>query len=66
MTHHGEVVGDEQVAQTTLRLQVHQQVQDLTLDRHIECGDRLVADDQLRLQGQGASDADALQLAAGE
>ena len=45
---HREVVRDEQVGEPELVLQVHQQVDDLRLDRHVERRDRLVADDQLR------------------
>ena len=43
-----------------------EQVQDLRLHRHVERRDRLVADDQLRLQRERAGDADALPLAARE
>ena len=43
-----------------------QQVDDLRLDRHVERGHRLVADDQLRLARERPGDADALALAAGE
>ena len=43
-----------------------QQVDDLCLDGHVQCGDRLVTDNELRVQGQGAGDADTLALAAGE
>ena len=43
-----------------------QQVEDLRLDGDVERGDRLVADDELRLEGERAGDADALALAAGE
>ena len=43
-----------------------QQVEDLRLDRDVERRDRLVGDDQLRLQRQRARDADALALAARE
>ena len=43
-----------------------QQVQDLRLDRDVERRDRLVADDQARLDGERARDADALALPAGE
>ena len=64
--HHGEIVGDEQVGQAELALQVLQQVDDLRLDRDVERGDRLVADDQLGLDRERAGDADALALAAGE
>ena len=63
---HLEVVGDEEQRQAKVALQVRHQVQDLRLDRHVEGGDRLVGDDELRFEGQGARDADALALAAGE
>ena len=49
-----------------LLLQVAQQVDDLRLDRHVERRDRLVGDDELRVDGERARDADALALAARE
>ena len=64
VAHHGQIVGDEQVGQTELLLQVLQQVDHLALDRHVERGHRLVADDHARLDRQRAGDADALALAA--
>ena len=60
------VVGDEQVGQAELALELLEQVQDLGLDRHVERGDRLVADDEVRLEDERPGDADALALAAGE
>ena len=51
-------------ARPQLLLQVLQQVDDLRLDRDVERGDRLVADDEVGLGGQRAGDADALALAA--
>ena len=48
------------------RLQLEQQVQHLRLDRDVERRDRLVGDDQARVGGQRAGDADALALAAAE
>src|SRR6516225_2415359 len=63
---HREVVGDEHIRQTELVLQVHQEIDDLRLDRHIERRHRLVADDQLRAQRQGTSDPDTLALPARE
>ena len=63
---HGEVVGDEQVRQAELLLELDEQVQHLRLDRDVERGDRLVRDDELRLQHERARDADALPLAAAE
>ena len=64
--HHAEIVGDEQVGEAEPLLQLAEQVQDLRLDRDIEGGDGLVADDQLRLRRQRPRDADPLALAAGE
>ncbi len=62
----GEVVGDEQVGEPELALQVAQQVQHLCLDRHVERRDRLVADHELRLERERPRDADPLALPAGE
>ena len=61
-----QVVRDEDVGDAELVLDVLEQVDDLRLDRHVERGDRLVADDELGPQRDGAGDADALALAAGE
>ena len=58
------VVGDEHVGQPELALELLEQVEDLRLDRHVERRDRLVADDQVRLEDQRPGDADALALAA--
>ena len=66
VAHDREVVGDEDQRQAEVALEVAQQVEDLRLDRHVERGDRLVGDDQLRLERERARDADALALAAGE
>jgi hypothetical protein len=64
--HHRQVVGDEQVRQPALALQVVQQVQDLGLHRHVEGAGGFVEDDQLGVEGQGPRDRDPLALAAGE
>ena len=66
MAHDAEVVGDEDVAEVELVLQVVEQVDDLRLDRHVERGNRLVEQDQARVDGQRPSDPDPLALAAGE
>ena len=60
------VVGDEEVRQAELALELAQQVQHLRLDGHVQRRDGLVADDELGPQRQRAGDADALPLAAGE
>src|SRR5918995_1459321 len=61
---HGEVVGYEDVGQVEFPLEVLQQVDDLRLDRDVECADRLVADDQARVERDGPRDPDPLPLAA--
>ena len=66
MAHDAQVVGDEQVGQAEVVLQVVEQVDDLGLDRDVESRDRLVEDDQLRLEREGAGDADPLALTARE
>jgi len=64
--HDGEVVGNEQVCRTKLLLKVGKEVQHLRLDGDVKGRDGLVADDQLRAKGEGARDAHALALTAGE
>src|SRR4030067_585272 len=66
VAHHAQVVGNEQVGQAELSLQVFQQVDYLGLDGDIQGRDRLAADDKLRIGGQGSGDTDALALPAGE
>ena len=66
MPDHTEVVGDEDEGDAEVTAQAVEQVDDLGLDRHVEGGDRLVGNDDLRLDGEGPGDADALALAAGE
>ena len=61
-----EVVGDEEVGEAELLLEVLEEVEDLGLDGDVEGRDGLVAEHQLGPQGEGAGDADALALAAGE
>ena len=61
-----QVVRDEQHRQVEGGAQLVQQVEHLLLHRHVERRHRLVGDDQLRLHGERAGDADALALAAGE
>jgi hypothetical protein len=61
--HGGQVVSHEQVGQAQLALQAGEQVEHLGLDRHVQRGHRLVADDQVGLAGQRTGDADPLALA---
>ncbi|MGW7257134.1 hypothetical protein [Streptomyces sp. NPDC054834] len=62
----GQVVGDEEVGRPQFLLQPLEQFQHPGLDRDVEGGDRLVQDEQFRLDGQGTGDADAPAPAAGE
>src|SRR4051794_9440510 len=61
-----DVVRDEDVGQAEFVLKVVEQVDDLRLDRYVERRDRLVAEDQLRFEGQSPGDPDPLPLPAGE
>ena len=61
-----EVVGDEQVAEALLVLQLAQELDDLRLHREVERRRRLVEQDEFGLERDGAGDGDALALAAGE
>ena len=62
----GEVVRDDDVGEPVRRLQRLHQVEDLRLDRDVERRDRLVGDDQLRIERERAGEADPLALAARE
>ena len=64
--HDREVVSDEQVGDAALLLQMAQQVEHLGADGHVQSRDGLIGNDELRLHDQGAGNADALALAAGE
>src|SRR5262249_61183815 len=59
-----QIVRDQDQRQVELALQLHQQVDDLRLDRNIESRDRLVAHDEFWVEDHRACDADALALPA--
>ena len=62
--HHVEIVGDEQIAHAEAVLQLFQEVEHHRLHRHVERRRRLVEDHEIRVEGDGAGDADARLLAA--
>ena len=62
----GQVVRDEQQREAELALQPPQQVEHLRLHADVEGGDRLVADQEVRLPRERPGDAHPLPLAAGE
>ena len=59
-------MSDEENRHAKTLLQLHHEIEDLRLDRHVERGDRLVEHDHVGVEGEGPGDADALALAAGE
>jgi hypothetical protein len=59
-------VGDEEVGETMLALEVAEEVDDLCADGDVESAHGLVEHEELWLEGKSACDIDALALAAGE
>ena len=59
-------MGHEEVAEPHGGAQLVEQVDDAGLDGHVQGGDRLVKDQEAGFEGQGAGNADALTLPAGE
>ncbi len=49
MPHDGQIMGNENEGDTGFALQILQQIDDLRLNRNVECRHRLVADNQIRL-----------------
>ena len=62
----GQVMGNEQIGQAVLLLQLLQQVDNLGLNGHVQSGHALVTHHELGLHGKGTGDADTLPLTAGE
>ena len=57
---------NEQVGKSEITLQLRKQVDDLGADADVERGYRLVANNEFGAKGEGAGNADALPLSAGE
>src|SRR5262249_7344991 len=64
MPHHRQIVRDEQISEAEALAQVLEQVDDLRLDRDVEGGYGLIADDEFGIERERARDPDALALAA--
>ena len=62
VAHDREVMAHEDHRQTTAHLEVLHEIEQLCLDRDIESRDRLIGDDQLRLEREGSGKADPLTL----
>jgi hypothetical protein len=61
-----KVMRNEKIRQSEARLQFLQEVHDLRLHRNVKRADWLIADDEFRLDRQGARDANSLPLSAAE
>ena len=61
-----EIMREQEMRDVLPALQVDQQIDDLGLDRDVECADRLVADDQAGPERKRPCNADPLALAAGK
>ena len=64
MIDDGQVMRDEDIGDAVFALDFLHQVKNLSLNGNIQCGNRLVADDELRVHRQSAGDTDALTAAA--
>ena len=64
--HDAQIVRNEKVCEFQIPLQFFEQVDDLRLNGNVERGDRLVADDELRIHRQRARNANPLPLSARE
>ena len=62
--NHRHVVADEQVSQPKALLQFHEQIAHLRFDGYVERRHRLVSNDDLWVQHQGACHANTLALSA--
>ena len=62
----GEIVSDKQVSKIEFFLQIHEQVQDLALDRNVQCRYWFIANHQSWIECNRSRDADSLSLATGK
>ncbi len=60
--HDLQIMADEEIGEPALRLQIAQQIDDLRLHAHIECGGGLIEHHEFRIERHGASNGDALAL----
>ena len=64
--YHAQVVGDHDNRHSQLLLQLHHQLQNLSLDGYVEGRRRLVGNQKLRLAGQGDGNHNTLAHTAGQ
>jgi len=63
---HRKIVRDEQVRQIESLLKLAKEIQNLSLDRYIECRNCFIAHDEFRFERKRPGDADPLALTSGE
>jgi hypothetical protein len=66
MFDHAKIVTDEQIGQVQIAAKVHEQIEDLCLNRNIQRGHGFIAHQKFRLYRERTGDAYALALPAGE
>ncbi|CAH0324797.1 hypothetical protein SRABI106_04500 [Rahnella aquatilis] len=64
--NNGHIVRNKQKCQTKLFLQIHQQIDDLRADRHIQRRNRFIGNHHFWIKGQRTRNANSLPLAAGK
>ena len=64
--YHGHIVGDKQIRNAEITLEIEQQVDNLPANRNIQRLNGFVGNDHFWIQCQRASNADALALTAGK
>src|SRR5665648_61338 len=66
MLDNRKVMGDEQICQIKFLLKIHEQVDDLGLNRYIERRNRFITYHKLRVEREGTRNTDSLPLSSGE
>jgi hypothetical protein len=64
MVDNQQIVGNEQIGYPQFLLQILKHVDDLCLNGNVQCTDRFIADNKLRIDRQRPGYADSLSLAA--
>ena len=64
MAHHRQIVRHKEIGQAKLFLQILEHIDHLRLNGNVQCRDRLIADDKLRINRQSAGNSHSLPLTA--
>ena len=62
--HNQKVMGNEQISHAQFLLDIFKHIDHLGLDGHVQCADRLIADNELRIHSQRSRNSDTLSLSA--